>query len=144
MYLLKHRILSSTIAGLIVIVVAYILGLAKVDDRVVLGIALALFNILDKLLLDGWRSAYLRKDLLESLKSFFRKQEERNKSQPLWENLQHQIKALSEMEPCYSTKELLHDALAEISSLRDHTSFIALDESHIKSLSQLKNFLEKK
>lgn len=144
MYLLKHRLLSSTIAGLIVTIVVYMLYYAKIDDRLTLGITLTVFGILDKLLLDFWRVAYLRKNLLENLNWFFKSLETQDKSQPLWDALEYQIKTLYEVESRSYAKKYLNNALAEIYQLRDHVSYIALDTEKTKSLLQLMNFLLRK
>lgn len=129
--------ISTIIASISAAILAYFLHQNAVDERVILGVALAVFGVLDKLLTETWRASDLRARLRESLNSFFEKLERHDKSQPLWEDLQHQISALRDIESSPDLRKLLCDAMAEIMALRKHETFVALTKQENKTLLRL-------
>lgn len=110
--------ISTIIASISAALLAYLLHQNSVDERVILGIALAVFGVLDKLLTELWRVSDLRAGLRESLNSFFEKLERRDQSQPLWEDLEPQISALRDIASSPGLRKLLSGAMADPSVRR--------------------------
>lgn len=138
----RHTVVAAGLGGAAAAALAFLLDHLGTDSRVTLGLCLATFGVLEKLVLDARRSQRQRRVLHESLESFFRSMGGKERTQPLWTELQRQICALHDIEIVSERRELLRQALSEAALLCVHTSFLAITEHEAQSLLRLKKSLE--
>jgi hypothetical protein len=140
---LRDRLLATGVAGVLVAVLATGLEKSGVSASIALGLSLAAFSLVEKLATEILTVRISRRTLREILISFFDKLAARDAHPPPWEELQECILPFSTSHRSPFSRQLLRDALAEISLHRAHTSFIALDVAAVPALSELRSQLER-
>jgi hypothetical protein len=138
---LLDKLIAAVISGATSGLLAAFLDHLSVDSRVSLGVCLAAFGVVDKLLFDLMRDIAHRRRLRESLGFFFDQLRDRADVAPLWDDLRKELLARCDSESRGLRLRLLQAALSDVVRLTHHTSFIAIEERDIAALRQLDDAL---
>ena len=139
---LTNKMKAACFAAIGAGVLAYGVGYLIADSRVTMSLGLAAYGIFDALLQEAGKLRSQRQLLRESLESFFEGMRNRRDTRPLWEDLQHRIAALLDIESSDRHRDHLRDALAEVTRLGRHATFFALEEHETRCLRTLKKSME--
>jgi len=142
MHPFRHTIIAAALAGLSAGVLAYLLESFIGNPSVRLALCLAVFGLVERLILDARRSQQRRIVLRESLKSFCDNLHGRTMVKPLWADLQRQLSELHDIETGSKHRTLLREALSEVSRLGNQKSFHAMTEGDVSALLRLKQSME--